>query len=123
MPLYPNVLRMSAPAFNACKNNPNVVGRFQYNGQVGIDATQITPIMLAGLFNMVKVVVGAEVYWNDANAAVDICVGISSRPSPARKSAQRSEGTEIPHAGVHQFQFTQRSQANQGLQAGELNAG
>ena len=38
------------------------------------------------------------------------------------KAAQRSEGTEIPHAGFHQLQNAQRSQATQGLQAGELNA-
>ncbi|MCV2359636.1 major capsid protein [Paucibacter sp. TC2R-5] len=70
--LYPNVLVMSAPVFNACKNNPNVVNRFQYNGQNGMDATQITPAMLAGLFNVGKVVVGAAVYWNDVGVAQDI---------------------------------------------------
>lgn len=69
---YPNVCVMSAVAFNACKNNPNVVSRFQYNGQAGTDASQITPAMLAGLFNVKRVVVGAGVYWSDANAAVDI---------------------------------------------------
>ncbi|MFM2056046.1 MAG: phage-related protein [Pseudomonadota bacterium] len=70
--VYPNVMLLSALAFNACKNNPNVVQRFQYNGQAGTDASQITPQMLAGLFNVKEVVVGAGVYWNDANTAVDI---------------------------------------------------
>ena len=70
--LYPNVLLMSAPVFNACKNNPNVVSRFQYNGQAALDATQITPAMMAGLFNVAKVVVGAGVYWGDTNLPVDI---------------------------------------------------
>lgn len=69
---YPNVMMMSAPAFNACKNNPNVVGRFQYNGAAGTDASQITPKMLAGLFNVDQVVVGAGIYWSDANVAIDI---------------------------------------------------
>jgi hypothetical protein len=70
--LYPNTLLLSALAFNACKNNPNVVVRFQHNGVAGTDASQITPMMLAGLFNVKNVVIGAGVYWNDANAAVDI---------------------------------------------------
>lgn len=70
--MYPNVLLLSAQAFVACKNNPSVVARFQYNGQVAPAATQITPQMLAGLFNVEKVVVGGAVYWNDANAAADV---------------------------------------------------
>ncbi len=70
--LYPNVMLASAVAFNVCKNNPNIVSRFQYNGMAGTDASQITPAMLAGLFNVKKFVVGAGVYWTDANVAVDI---------------------------------------------------
>lgn len=70
--IYPNVLVLSALAFNACKNNPNVVSRFQYNGQVSVDATQITPQMLAGLFNVEKVIIGKAITFNDANVATDI---------------------------------------------------
>lgn len=70
--VYPNVMVMSAVAFNACKNNPNIVARFQYNGAAGTDASQITPAMLAGLFNVKKVVVGAAVSWNDAGVVADI---------------------------------------------------
>lgn len=70
--IYPNVLLLSALAFNACKNNPNVIARLQYNAQVSPDATQITPLMLAGLFNVKKVVVGAAISWSDANVATDI---------------------------------------------------
>jgi hypothetical protein len=69
---YPNVMVLSAVAFNACKNNPNVVARFQYGGKAGTDSSQITPEMLAGLFNVKKVVVGAGVYWSDANVSADI---------------------------------------------------
>ncbi|WP_153114612.1 major capsid protein [Rhodocyclus tenuis] len=65
--VYPNVLLLSAVGFNACKNNPNIVARFQYTS-----AQSITPDMLAGLFNVKKVIVGAGVYWNDANVATDI---------------------------------------------------
>jgi hypothetical protein len=70
--MYPTVMVMSAVAFNACKNNPNIVSRFQYNGQAGTDASQITPAMLAGLFNVKQVIVGAGVYWNDAGVSIDI---------------------------------------------------
>ncbi len=65
--VYPNVLVLSAVAFNACKNNANVIGRFQYTS-----AQSITPDMLAGLFNVKKVVIAAAVYWNDNNVATDI---------------------------------------------------
>lgn len=71
--IYPNALVLSASAFNACKNNPNVIARFQYNGQVGADATQITTTMLAGLFNVKKVLVGGAVSWLEgSNAATDV---------------------------------------------------
>lgn len=69
---YPNVAVMSAVAFNACKNNVSIVDRFKYNGQAGTAASQITPAMLAGLFNLDEVVVGAGIYWSDANVATDI---------------------------------------------------
>ena len=69
---YPNTLVLSPLAFNACKNNPNVVARFQYNGVAGTDASQITTAMLAGLFNVDRVVVGKGVYFNDANVGTDI---------------------------------------------------
>ena len=70
--MYPNTLMLSSLAFNACKNNPTIVSRFQYNGAAGTDASQITPKMLAGLFNVDQVVVGKGVYWNDANVSTDI---------------------------------------------------
>ena len=70
--MYPNTVVMSPLAFNACKNNPTVVSRFQYNGVAGTDASQITTAMLAGLFNVDRVVVGKGVYFNDANVGTDI---------------------------------------------------
>ncbi|HSH71548.1 MAG TPA: major capsid protein [Methylophilaceae bacterium] len=70
--VYPNVLVLSALAFNACKNNPSVIARVQYNANVAVDATSITPAILAGLFNVKKVVIGAAVSWTDANVAADI---------------------------------------------------
>jgi hypothetical protein len=70
--IYPNTLVLSAKAFNACKNNPSVIARFQYNGSVNVDATQITPAMLAGLFNVDKVVIGKAITFDDNNVSTDI---------------------------------------------------
>jgi hypothetical protein len=70
--IYPNTLVLSAVAFNACKNNPNVIARFQYNGSVDVGSTTITPKMLAGLFNIEKVVVGAAIVSNDQGVNSDI---------------------------------------------------
>lgn len=70
--IYPNTLVLSATAFNACKNNPQVINRFQYNSSVAIDASAITEKMLAGLFNVDKVVVGKAIVTNDALANSDI---------------------------------------------------
>lgn len=70
--VYPNVMLMSPVAFNACKNNPSVIARFQYNGSVDIDASQITPKMLAGLFNVDEVVIGKAIGMTDAGASSDI---------------------------------------------------
>jgi len=67
--IYPNVLVLSAKAFNAAKNNTNVIARLQYNANVSPDATTITPQMLAGLFNVEKVVVGRAIYFNDSGAS------------------------------------------------------
>lgn len=70
--IYPNTLVLSAQAFNACKNNPNVINRFQYNSSVPVDASMITTKMLAGLFNVDKVVVGGAIVTNDALVNSDI---------------------------------------------------
>lgn len=65
--LYPNLLVLSPVAFNAAKNNPKVRDSFKYTS-----SQSITADMLAGYFNVKKVVVGAAVYWNDANVATDV---------------------------------------------------
>jgi hypothetical protein len=70
--MYPNTLVLSALAFNACKNNPNVIARFQYNGNVDVEASKITAAMLAGLFNVSKVVVGAAIVTSDSLVNSDI---------------------------------------------------
>lgn len=70
--IYPNTLLLSAKAFNAVKNNTNVIARLQYNAMVSPDATTITTTMLAGLFNVEKVIVGRAIYFNDANVSTDI---------------------------------------------------
>lgn len=70
--MYPNTLVLSAQAFNACKNNQNVINRFQYNSQVSIDAASITPQMMAGLFNVDKVIVGKAISVDDLGNSTDI---------------------------------------------------
>lgn len=70
--IYPNTLVLSAQVFNACKNNPRVIARFQYNSQVPVDGTSITAQMLAGLFNVDKVVIGKAISIDDANVSTDI---------------------------------------------------
>lgn len=82
--MYPNVMVLSPLAFNACKNNPSIVSRFQYNGMTAPDGTGITAAMLAGLFNVKDVVIAGAVSFSDANVATDVwgnnavlaCVGL-----------------------------------------------
>lgn len=70
--IYPNILFLSAVAFNACKNNPSVISRVQYNANVAVDATAITPAILAGLFNVDRVIVGKAISFTDANVSSDV---------------------------------------------------
>lgn len=70
--IYPNVLLLSAKAFIAAKNNPAVIARFQYNSSAKLDASTITESMLAGLFNVDKVVVGKAIVTGDDGANSDI---------------------------------------------------
>lgn len=65
--IYPNTLLLSAAAYKAAKNNPNVVERFKYTGR-----DSITPQMLAALWDLEKVVVGKGVIFDDAGASSDI---------------------------------------------------
>lgn len=69
---YPNTMLMSSKAFVAAKNNPNVIARFQYNSSVPIDGTSITTQMMAGLFNVDKVIVGKAITFDDADNSTDI---------------------------------------------------
>ncbi len=65
--MYPNVLALSAVAFKALRTNPQVVARFQYTS-----AGSITTDMLAGLFDIEKVVVGRAIQADDAGVFTDI---------------------------------------------------
>lgn len=67
-----NVVLMSSDAYLACRENPTVVSRFVSNANVPLDATQITPQMLAGLFGVEKVVIGEGIYFDDTGTSVDI---------------------------------------------------
>ncbi|MCA0175229.1 MAG: major capsid protein [Proteobacteria bacterium] len=70
--IYPNTLVLSALGFSAAKNNPNVISRFQYDGVSSPVSAQITAQMLAGLFNVEKVVIGGAIYFNDAGVSTDV---------------------------------------------------
>lgn len=65
--IYPNVLMLSALAFKACRNNPNVKANFQYTTH-----ESITEAMLANYFSVEKVVVGKAITFSDANVATDV---------------------------------------------------
>ena len=65
--VYPNVVLLSAKAFAAARNNPNVTARFQYT-----TADSITEVMLANLWNVDQVVVGKALTMTDAGVASDI---------------------------------------------------
>lgn len=65
--VYPNVVLMSAIAFNAARNNASVKARFQYTSH---DA--ITEDMLAKLWNVEKVIVGKAIGMTDAGVSTDI---------------------------------------------------
>lgn len=65
--IYPNMLLLSAKAFNAIINNANVLDRFKYTSR-----DSITAEMLANLWNIQKVTVGQAVYFDDNGNAVDI---------------------------------------------------
>lgn len=64
---YPNVMALSAKAFNAVKNNANVINRFKYTGR-----DSITAEMLASIWNIPKLVVGEAIYFDDAGNNVDV---------------------------------------------------
>ncbi len=65
--VYPNVLMLSAVAFKACRNNPNVKANFQYTTH-----ESITEAMLANYFSVDKVVVGKAITFSDADVAADV---------------------------------------------------
>jgi len=93
--VYPNVLVLSAKAFNAAKNNTYVIARLQYNANVSPDATTITAQMLAGLFNVEKVVVGRAIYFTESGSSVDIW----GRDALLAYVPQQSLGIEEPSFG------------------------
>lgn len=67
----PNVMVMSPQAFKACKTNSNVLSQLAFAANKDINAAQITPLMLGGLFGM-DVVVGDAIYVDDAGNTQDI---------------------------------------------------
>jgi hypothetical protein len=91
--IYPNTLALSAVAFNAARNNPKVVARFQYNSAVPIDATAITEKMLAGLFQVDRLYVGKAIVsaedgtnsdiWGNAAVLAYVPIGMTFQEEPS----------------------------------------
>lgn len=65
--IYPNTLVLSAKAFNAAKNNANVLNRFKYTS-----SDSVTAEMLASIWNVQKVVVGVAISFDDAGVSTDV---------------------------------------------------
>lgn len=65
--LYPNIVVLSARAFNAARNNPTVLARV-LNGGKNAEPAQVTREALAVLWNVDEVVVGAGIYMNGATS-------------------------------------------------------
>ncbi|OBS10791.1 major capsid protein [Acidihalobacter prosperus] len=63
--MYPNTLLLSASAFKAARENPNVVARFQYTSH-----DSITAEMLANLWEVDKIVIGTDVYYDETTGAM-----------------------------------------------------
>lgn len=65
--MYPNVALLSAKAFAAAKNNANIIERFKYTGR-----DSVTAEMLASLWDVEKVEVGAAVVADSAGTFSDV---------------------------------------------------
>ncbi len=65
----PNVLALSYPVYQALRKHPLVVDRVKYTMQA--DAKNITPELLAGAFDVERVVVSKAVYNSAAEGATD----------------------------------------------------
>jgi hypothetical protein len=64
---YPNVAIAGPAAFNATKNNPNVVDRFKYTSPESVTAQ-----MLAQLFDLQRFVCGKAIYFDDSDNNFDV---------------------------------------------------
>jgi hypothetical protein len=65
--LYPNIVTLSAKAFNAARNNKQVLARV-LNGGKNAEPAQVTKEALATLWNVDDVVVGAGIYMEGGNS-------------------------------------------------------
>lgn len=64
---YPNTLLLSAVAFNALRNHPLIINRFQY-----VSAQSITTDMLANLLDIPEIYVGRAVLSTDSGVISDV---------------------------------------------------
>lgn len=65
--VYPNRLLLSAQAFRALKNHPDILDRIKYTSR-----DSITPEILATLWDLQSVVIGKAVAFNDNGTTLDL---------------------------------------------------
>lgn len=65
--MYPNVMEISAKVMKTLKEHPKVLEKTKYT-----TSESITPDILAGLFDIDRVVVGKAIAFDDADASIDI---------------------------------------------------
>lgn len=66
----PNLVVLSAKAFNALKQHPKIIDRIKYTGR-----DSVTTDLLAVLWGVKSVVVGDSIFQNDSGALVDVWGG------------------------------------------------
>lgn len=84
--MYPNVLVLGATVFAAAKENPAVLDRFKYTSK-----DSVTADMLAALFDVQKVVVGAAVQVTDAGVMSDVWGNVAVLAYVAPSSLSQEE--------------------------------
>lgn len=88
--VYPNVMEIAAKVYKYLKQHPAVLDRTKYTS-----SESITPDILAGLFDVEKVVIGKAIAFDDDDSTIDIW----GRDVVLSYSPQSATGAEEPSFG------------------------
>lgn len=88
--VYPNVMEISAKVYKHLKQHPAILDRTKYTS-----SESITPEILAGLFDVEKVVIGKAIAFADDDSTIDIW----GRDVVLTYSPQNATGAEEPSFG------------------------